>query len=268
MKSALVLTVAVAFLFGPAIHPGDASASTPAAPAGQPAKKVKKPVESPSPSAENEGRAREAIIGFLKAKSVDEMGKFVRHPDISLPRMKAFYVQRTVVPLGRVSFHDLRVVDTGRSTLVLTWVSSGLEDQLIINSEVPAKGPAKVDWESYAGWCEVPWSGFVKEGSEKPREFRVRLTGSDYYNWSFSDGAKYACFKVTDKADEETLYSYCEKGSDVYKELMAALPPKGRPGREEIRHSVCTVKLSMKAGNIPHHQAVIESFVRQSWLEP
>jgi hypothetical protein len=263
MKTAPFLTAVAGFLFvstGPPVQliasPAPASATLPDTRA-----KIADPIEGVD-------RAKVAVIGFLQAKSVDKMAKFVRCPERVLPKMKAYYAQKAPAPLPAVSFADVKVIERSGTKLVETQVKAGTDTQLILHAEVPAKGPAAVDWESFTGWCEIPWTGFVKAGSEKPRQFRVQLSPTDYYNFSFADSKRYACFRIADKTGEETLYGYCERSSKVYKELLSALTDSRRSDGKAARHSVCTLKLSMKPADAPHHQAAIEEFLWQSWVEP
>jgi hypothetical protein len=209
--------------------------------------------------------AKKAVAGFLSASSVEEMAKFVRDPQRALPRMKAYYKAQPPQPVKFTMGADWSEVDRDDRTFLLGKVTVEF-DEVFICTEIPFRGDALVDWESYTGWCEMPWTEFVTRGSEKPVECRVVVSASDYFNFSYTDSEKYACFRLTDKADNETVFAYCEKGSKLHRKIEAALKHYG-PGEDRVSVP-CILSLKMKAGDAVHRQAVIESLEKEGWVDP
>jgi hypothetical protein len=216
-------------------------------------------------------QARKAITAFFEAGTVEEMAKHVRNPQRALPRMKAHYASHPLRPKKFEFGMDWQEAEHHGLTLILTDVTVDF-DVMAMCVEVTESSDGLVDWESWVGWCEMPWSEFVKKGAEKPREFRVRLSRSDYYNFSFADSAKHACFRLTDTADTETVFAYCALGSKPLEQLNRQLHFERLSGVEEGGKAElalnCIVKLTMAAGDVPHRQAVIESFVCEGWVIP
>jgi hypothetical protein len=122
---------------------------------------------------------------FFAATTVDEMAKEVRHPEITLPRMKAWYAGG--VPAETVEFTvEWSEQDNYRGkgvNFIFTALTLGPEKTRDVALEVPADGSSpKLDWEHFISWSEVPWSEFLRTTSERPADFRVTLTPIDYYN--------------------------------------------------------------------------------------
>ncbi len=231
-----------------------------------PKKPKPKPAEDPVRGME---LAKKAVTGFLSASSVEEMAKFVRNPQRALPRMMAHYAAPPPQPVTFTFGTDWKEVDRHGKTFVLSRITIAFEE-VFICAEIPQKGEAMVDWESYTGWCEMPWAEFVKKGMEKPAEFRVALIPSDYFNFSYTDKENHVCFRLVDKDNSETVFAYCAKDSEVHKKIEEALGLQFDGDEPEARekHITCTLKLSMKAADAVHRQAVIESFAREGWVEP
>jgi hypothetical protein len=231
-----------------------------------------KTAESQDPEANplrNTERAREAMTAFFKTTGVEDMAKHVRHPDRALPRMKAYYGDAKPGPVEFKFSDDWREVVQEKSTLLLTTVQIEFKDVRVV-VEVPEDGgPARVDWECYAGWGEMPWAEFVKKGSNTAKEFRVAVAPSDYFNFSYPDAKKHGCFRLVDKDNNETIFAYCEVGSEAFKKLSA--PFKQNPQGEDqsrVTPRTFTLKLSMKTDDVAHRQALIEDVVCEGWVAP
>lgn len=216
---------------------------------------------------ESVNRAKEALTQFFQASSVDTMAACVRHPDKTLPRMKTFYGQKSPVPLPKAEFGNFSEIDKDGITFLIVTVKEDFRE-FIVWVEVPKKGRARVDWESVTGWSEIPWMDFLRKGSEKPVELRVRMEESDYYNWAFSDEKKYACFRITDREGEEAAWCYCERDSILHKALLTLVRRgHGPPDPLEKRTVDCTLRVSMKAGDTAHRQGAIDALVMDSWRD-
>ncbi|WP_338686925.1 hypothetical protein [Haloferula helveola] len=73
------------------------------------------------------------------------------------------------------------------------------------------QGQWRVDFDAFAQHCsppvEVLASGKAPEGT-----VRVFAATDTYYNGTFSDESKWACYSLRHPAIDETLYGYCERG--------------------------------------------------------
>lgn len=90
------------------------------------------------------------------------------------------------------------------------------------------------------------------------------------FGFSFTGSAKHVCDRLTDRADSETVFAYCGRDSDLHRKLRDLLdvPPGEDDTQARDASAICTLKLSMKAADAPHRHAVVESFLRDGWVDP
>jgi hypothetical protein len=223
--------------------------------------------------------AKKTLMAFFTAESINEMAKHVRHQEITLPRMKAWYAA-TGIPRQTVEFtvnwveHDNFL---GRGTdFIFTTITINSDKTLEVFLEVPKDGTApKLDWEHFVSWSAQPWSEFLKTTSERPGDFRVAITPIDYYNAYFNDRSRYLAFRVSDRENFGSCYAYCEVNSTLGKLLLKSVREarqSGRPGLtdpttdEGIAHVI--LRLHFPPEGQKFNQATIDALVWNDWLEP
>jgi hypothetical protein len=206
------------------------------------------------------------------------MAKEVRHPEITLPRMKAWYAAG--VPKETVDFTANWVEqDNYRATgvnFIFTTITLGSEKSLDIALEVPQDGSTpKLDWEHFVSWSAVPWSEFLRTTSERPAEFRVEVTPIDYYNGFFNDRQRFLAFRVSDRDNFGSCYAYCDAGSGAGKLLSKSVRESrqsGLPGTTDPVTDEGIARVILRLRFPPEgkkfNQASIEALVRDDWLEP
>ena len=228
---------------------------------------------------QNVDDAKTTLKAFFSAEKIEDMAKHVRHPEMTLPRMKAWYAA-TGVPRHSVEFtvnwveHDNfqnRGVD-----FIVTTVTLNADKNMEAALEVPKDGsPPKLDWEHFVSWSERPWSEFLRTTSERPGDFRVAITPTDYYNAYFNDRARYLAFRVSDRENFGACYAYCEVKSTLGNLLLKAVREarqSGRPGMtdpatdEGIAHVI--LRLHFPPEGQKFNQATIDALVWNEWLEP
>jgi hypothetical protein len=112
--------------------------------------------------------AEKAVTAFLAAETVEEMAKHVRHPERALPRMKQFYRERKITPVKAVRSENWMEHERDDRTFLLGSVPVDFVDKAVCVEVSPFSGSAMVDWESFVGWCGMPWEDFAGKGSDKP----------------------------------------------------------------------------------------------------
>lgn len=224
--------------------------------------------------------ARLALERFYAAQNIEDMAKEVRHPDITLPRMKAWYARIGGVPKHTVEFTvDWREQDNFERkgvNFIFTTVRLDTLKDYAVALEVPKDGSSpKIDWEYLVSWSESPWSEFLKTTSERPAEFRVSITPIDYYNGFYSDRSRYLAFRVTDPENFGSCYAYCEVNSELGKLLLKAVREarqSGLPGMTDPVTEDGIARVILRLRYLPEgkrfNQASIEALVWNSWLEP
>ena len=221
--------------------------------------------------------ARAAIQRYFKAKTVEEMAKEVRHPEKTLPRMKAWYARVGGVPFIKAEItDDWRAQDnyrgSGANFLFTTLKLDGVTG-LPLAVEVFNEGLSpKLDWEHLVSWSETPWSEFLKSTSERAADFRVIVTPLEYYNGIYNDRQRYLSFRVSDRDNFGSCYAYCESESPLAKLLLKASREARATGRIYAENGEGMAQVILTLRFLPDgkrfNQASIDALVTSDWLEP
>jgi hypothetical protein len=235
------------------------------------------PEENPTKNVE---LGKETLSRFFNAKTVEEMAKEVRHPEMTLPRMKSFYAQGGI-PRQKAEFTiDWREQDNwarGGVDFIFTTLRIDGSKEMAASLEIPKDGSAlKLDWESFVAWSEVPWSEFLKTTSEKSGDFRVTITPIDYYNGFYSDRTKYHAFLVKDAGNFGTCYAYCDVNSALGIRLHECVREARKSGQvitptgAEVEQGLARVilRLHFLPEGKKFNQAAIDALVWSDWLVP
>ncbi len=228
---------------------------------------------------QNKDWAQAAIERFFKAATVEEMAKEVRHPEITLPRMQAYYARSGPPRLKYEFTDDWREVDnlmgSGTNFILTTMTVDGVPDREIALQTYTDGRVPQIDWEYFVAWSETPWSEFLRTTSEQTAEFRVAVTPSDYYNGYYSDDKRYMCFRVTDPGNFGSCFAYCESNSNLCKLLLKSVREayqSGDPKRLDLKTGEGIARVILKLRFLPEgkqfNQASIEELVWNDWLEP
>ena len=220
--------------------------------------------------------AKETMDRFFRAATVEDMAKEVRHPEITLPRMKAWYARRPATPSKPDYNGEWREQDNyaGKAVnFIFTTVKlDALNDRQIFLEVPKANTTPKIDWEHFTGWSETPWIEFLKSTSIQPGEFRVTITPTDYYNGHFSDRSRYLAFTLKDRDNSGSCTAYCEAGTNLGNLLLKSI----REARQQNSFDEVTgegiARVILRVRYLPEgqkfNQATIDALVWDEWLEP
>lgn len=246
----LVLAVAAVFLAMRGHDPAPPPAKPPANQAAAP--EIQAPAFSEAAFlAEAEPLAK----SFLEAKTIDELLPLVLHPDITGPRIRAFYPQGTLEPAGMSAFNtsaELLPAGSGYTVQVRT----GEYSQKTM-AFFPTPDGVKIDWESWIGWSEMPWADFIKSRPTEAKLFRVMLGPVDYYNFNFSDDRKWRSYRLISPDGEHSLFAYVELDSV----LDARLRPS--PDKKQIP---LTLSIKYPPDSDSPNQVLVEKWHADGWV--
>ena len=71
-----------------------------------------------------------------------------------------------------------------------------------------SSGHLLLDWQSYVGYSTMSWPEYRKNKPQTPIWLRALATAGDYYNFEFSDKARYLCVKLLSPDGVHSLYGY------------------------------------------------------------
>lgn len=163
----------------------------------------------------------QTIQKFLKAKTVEEKAKYVRDPDRVIPLMKAHYGKITYQPEGFESLDSTAVSFSGRFAKCQVETSDFLTSEInVIRSPKNKDQPYQVDWESWVGFSEKTPKEMKTEKPATPFLIRAWVENTDYYNYDFSDDAKWKSFTLFIGNTEESFTGYVPPHSEPYKLLQ------------------------------------------------
>ena len=154
--------------------------------------------------------------------------------------MDAFNTGREVVRQGRAMTVKVRTSGMDVKPMAFFMTPEGL----------------KIDWESWAGWSEMPWEEFLSSRPVSGKLFRVWLSPVDYYNFAFSDDLKWQSYLFESPDGEHSVYGYVERGSVLDNRL--------RPS-PDVNMTPLTVMLSFPENATSRNQVLVGKIVAEGW---
>ena len=190
---------------------------------------------------------------FLDAQTPDEMAKWVRHPEVTLPRMKKFYGDDfRAVGFSSVVWKN-SPMRTGNSIRVT--ITDG--DYSSQNIHAVDEDGWKVDWESWVGWSEMTWEELAEKRPTDAVMFRVVVSDVSYFNFSFSDESRWSSYRLSSMDSEHAIYGYVPRAGELDARLKSL---------EGIEKRLFTLKLRFPEGATSNSQVEIEEIVTDDWL--
>jgi hypothetical protein len=212
-------------------------------------------------------QSKEVVRQFLKAKSIDERLLYVRHPKDIVELMQNDTSQDWAAPLP---FTGPNHYDSGQIRDNL-FTGIFVEDKELNEwpIDIEVRGDRYlVDWESFAEYNKVPWEEMKRK--HDPNRFytlRAIISLDDYYNYEVFKLQDYQCFRISNRAETETMFVYASRGGWVEKAF-----------REHFRNVVLTegvvsaftqlvqIEIQFPNTNQPEPMAEITSYIAPHWF--
>lgn len=191
---------------------------------------------------------------FLSAGSVAELLPLVRNPQTAEPRLRAMYPDGKIEAPGMSAFNPTQEI-TRHGHAMTVKVRTGELDQKPMAFFMTPDG-LKIDWESWAGWSEMPWDEFLTTKPVAGKLFRVWLSPVEYYNFAFSDDRKWRSYRLTSPDEKHAVYGYVERGTAIDKLLIPS---------PDVNMTPLTVTLSFPAGATSRNQVLVGKLVAEGW---
>ncbi|MFC7338987.1 hypothetical protein ACFQY0_17450 [Haloferula chungangensis] len=190
---------------------------------------------------------------FLNADSMEELTKWVRHPELSLPRIKEFYGD-DYFPDGFSSIiwssHPKRTGNSIRVTIQDGHYAR--RDIYLVDDD-----GWKVDWESWVGWSEISWEDLKASRPTEPVVLRAVVSDVSYYNFSFIDESRWSSYRLESADKEFSLYAYVPRAGVLDAQLKSL---------EGIKERMFTVKVRYPEGAPTESQVIVDEIVSDGWL--
>jgi len=195
---------------------------------------------------------------FLEAPSVAEASRWVRLPEETVPKIEAWLAGEPYKAPGfREISGDYEATSIGGREVFISVVRTGDFAEHKLNL-VKEEAGLRVDWESWAGWSELPWDQFMREKPTEPKRFRVLLSESNYYNFSFKDDLQWVCYRLESPDGDKSLFGYAERGA----ELAARIHPMDGSERRDL-----LLKLKFPPDAKSDNQVIIDGVTGEGWID-
>ncbi len=192
---------------------------------------------------------------FLNAKRIEEILPIVYDPKSVSQKIRAFYPQGVIEPLGMSKFNSSGRVSYKSNFAAVTVTTTDFESKQL--AFIESNEGLRIDWESWAGWSEMPWKKIIETKPSKPVLVRAMLKWVDYYNFGFADESKWRAYRLTSPDGEDMLYGYVARNS--------LLDQRIRPGEPTATVAV-TVKIHFPEDGKSDKQVIIDEYVADGWV--
>jgi hypothetical protein len=200
--------------------------------------------------------AGEVLEKFVAAKNFRERAELVRDWERVAPMMEAFY---TTNPDGVIDFRPPS--DGWKMAPYKSFLLAQVEREDFsmdsIAVELQDDGRFLVDWESFVGYCEIPWGEIEERKSTSPFLVRAKASVGSYFNYGYKD-TEWACIQLEDEGNTSTLYGYVRHDSPVLDDLKEVMTPRG------TMH--LTLRLAHPGGKKAANQFLVKEFVAKGWV--
>jgi hypothetical protein len=199
----------------------------------------------------------ETLKNFLQAATPAEALRWVYQPEKIAPKLEAWLAGEAYKAPGYKAMLDEASTrsENGHEITGLTVRDGNFEKQSVALVKTPEG--YRVDWESWVGWSEMSCSDFKKQKPATSKLFRVTVSASDYYNFSFKSEVEWSCYRLDLLDGEDFLYAYIPRASPIDAQLR---PVDGVPTRNFI------LRLKFPADPQTDNQVLIEEIVASGWV--
>jgi hypothetical protein len=228
-------------------------------------------------SAEHIELAESALRGFLAAKTDKERLKFVLAPKTLTAQMADYYSRSAAAST------ELRKIESTKFMEINghLWCSLQFSDQNFSTHLATLKeaGDAYLlDWESFVAYGEMPWDELCQKRPTAPKQMRVLLAHTPYYNFKYSDPTKYVAFRIESREPSQWLYGYVERESALHRTLLGYAPLGSKresalPGTilgyvSLVSKQPLNVRLHFEADAGADNLAIIDEVIHTGWATP
>ncbi len=202
-------------------------------------------------------KAEELARKFLSAQSVEELRPLVRNPDTTIPRIMKLHPDGKIDMGGLLTFNPADQFRKSGEFISVTVRTKNYDERTMVFAET-ADG-IRIDWESWAGWCEMEWEEFMAVKPTTGTLFRVKLNNTNYYNFNFSDEARWRSYTLLSHDEKYRIYGYVESGSQAATDIGEAVEPGDR---------FFTLSLKFPENAESNNQVIIERVISNGWIVP
>lgn len=204
-------------------------------------------------------RAGSVAEQFFKARSIEERLPFVRDPERVRPLMEHYYSTHPDEPAlpGAVAIEE--AIAVRKSILVITVTVDGSMTRQLALQRHP-DGSYLADWESFIGYCEIPWEDIPTRKATTPFLIRAKVKLTSYYNHGFEADDSWVSWQLDAIGDNNhRLFGYAKRDSQVLAKL-------GLHTMLTDRAALLTLRVKYPETAPASDQLEITEFVANGWV--
>ena len=202
--------------------------------------------------------SKKVVVEFLEAKTEADVEGLIRTPDISIPRMRAWYDRDPwVTPGVRVVGHKNNIIING-DTITMDVQLDNFDIKKI--AVVKTVAGYKVDWESWVAWTSVNWQELFDLRPTDPVEVRVLCKRVNYYNRVFNDSTKWFAVRLSHPYSDKSIYGYIDSESPQFHRFITDLVRE-----KEVS---ATLKIRYPQNSPVGNQVSIVEHMQPGWVRP
>ena len=220
---------------------------------------------------ENERQAAEAhfnkmekvVTDFLSADSLEEMVKWVRHPERVAPLMESYYARNRIEPLTFNTTKKYHSLSLENKPFIALEVRVGEHEKGIPILIEDRQDGMLVDWESYVCYLPMSPEELAESRPTSVMGLRVYVQRDNFHTYEFSDESEYDCFRLNFRGSEVILYGFVKKGTALEQEFLKFSPL----GTDEYRNAAI-IKARFLEGSKATRSMLIEGLESTKWAFP
>ena len=208
-------------------------------------------------NAAKHGEVLNVIQKFFSESNISALGAQVRHPDITMPRMREYYQKYTKQSFSLLA-KDARVFFDSDSPFVSVKIVDLKSPYRHVVLKLTEDG-YRIDWESLVAWSEIDWEELIRERPSEEKIVRVICSKEVYYSGEYSDDDEWLCLKLEHRQSSEIIYGYILKESFTDAGLVHLL----------LAHEFLkmTLKIRYPEKIISKNQVVITEVMHVEWFD-
>lgn len=205
---------------------------------------------------------REQVLDYLKKlnslTTSEELAKLVRQVPKVADRIKGYYPNNgaKLIELGE-NFVFERVLGRDNVYLLNVELRSGAGKAAVVFQD--ANGGLGLDWDSYVGYCEIPWDELKVQQPKAETLVRAVRRKSEYYNLGFSSD-EWQSFELRYPNSDEILIGYAKRNSALIHQLL--------PIGSNYAAMDVTLKIHYPETVQDDRFVIIDSVVASDWIAP
>ena len=202
--------------------------------------------------------SKKVVVEFLEAKTEADVEGLIRTPEVSTPRMRAWYDRDPwVTPGVRVVGHNNSIIING-DTITMDVQLDNFDIKKI--ALVKTAAGYKVDWESWVAWTSVNWQELFDLRPTEPVEVRVLCKRVNYYNRVFNDSTKWFAVRLSHPDSDKSIYGYIDSELPQFHRFITDLVRE-----KEVS---ATLKIRYPQNSPVGNQVSIVEHMQSGWVRP